>query len=60
MINRAIDSIIHWAHWINWNAIGHCALVLFGALLIAIELYLLDANLERNIQKGLGGSDSDS
>lgn len=53
MINHAIDPIIHWSHWINWDAVGQCALVLFGAALIAIELFLLDTDLERKIKESL-------
>jgi hypothetical protein len=46
----SIDSIIHWAHWIDWNAVGLAALVFWGALMVAVELWLLDCGLERKIK----------
>lgn len=50
MIEHFIDSIIHWAHWINWDGVLHTAFVLWAAILVLVELYLLDRSLERKMK----------
>lgn len=51
-MTELIDSLIHWAHWINWDAVGRTAFVFWVVVLLAVEIYLLDRHLERNIQEG--------